>query len=239
MTFCEERAIPEIVARLIGVDVHVARQPMVQLADATTIGVELLARPQGDFGGPADFFRLAAQHGILRAVDVTCLRACLTEAERVPPEQEVHINIYPSTLLSIPAEDWTSWMPSASLRARVCIELCEQEIIGDPVDLKASVRALRRAGFRIAIDDVGFGRTCLENLVVLEPDVIKIDRRFVHRVSESPGQARQLGRLLRLVKTLGGKTVVEGVEHAADARICADLGADCGQGYLWGRPTVI
>jgi EAL domain len=76
-------------------------------------------------------------------------------------------------------------------------------------------------------------------IVVLEPDIIKIDRRFVHRVSESPGQARQLGRLLRLVKTLGGKTVVEGVEHAADARICADLGADCGQGYLWGRPTVM
>jgi EAL domain-containing protein (putative c-di-GMP-specific phosphodiesterase class I) len=42
-----------------------------------------------------------------------------------------------------------------------------------------------------------------------------------------------------LVKTLGAKIVVEGVEDAADAKVCADLGADSGQGYFWARPKIV
>jgi len=42
----------------------------------------------------------------------------------------------------------------------------------------------------VAIDDVGFGRSSLESLILLEPDIIKVDRRTVHGVGADDGKAR-------------------------------------------------
>ena len=35
----------------------------------------------------------------------------------------------------------------------------------------------------VAVDDVGFGRTALESLLVLEPDIIKLDRHYIDGVA--------------------------------------------------------
>jgi diguanylate cyclase (GGDEF)-like protein len=217
---------------------RVARQPIIDLATEACTGQELLVRPEGDFGGPLDFFRQAAEHGLLQQIDMACLRACFEEARRVALGEAIHINVYPSTLLAVAAEELIALMPDIALRRRICLELSEQEIMGDPAHIKEKITPLRAAGFQIAIDDVGFGRTCLETLVLLEPDVVKIDRRFVDGVAVSAENARQLGRLVRLVRTLGASIIAEGIENPADAAVCLALGAEAAQGYLWGRPQV-
>jgi EAL domain-containing protein (putative c-di-GMP-specific phosphodiesterase class I) len=91
-------------------------------------------------------------------------------------------------------------------------------------------------GFRFAFDDVGFGRTCFENLLILEPEVMKIDRRIIHGCANDDWKARQFDRMMKVATILAADVIVEGVETQADADICRSLGVPQAQGYLWSRP---
>jgi diguanylate cyclase (GGDEF)-like protein len=218
---------------------RVAAQELVELTYGERIGVELLVRgPAGELESPVDLFRAAVECDLLGALDDACLRACLAQAHRFG-DVDVHINVYPGTLLSLRPEHLLRSISGEARADRICLELCEQQLVGRPDYLVDRLRALRALGFRVAVDDVGFGNSCLESLVVLEPDVVKIDRAFVTGVASQPARAKNLERLIRVAKALGATTVVEGIEHDADAELARSLGADAGQGFLWSRPQLL
>jgi diguanylate cyclase (GGDEF)-like protein len=226
--------------RLLECRLQMASQPIVQFSTENVVGQELLARPDSSFSGPIEYFRLAAEASMLRRCDVLCLQAGAALAARLNLAGVVNLNVYPSTFLELEAQDWKDLFPDPALRSRVCLELSEQEIVGGSFPLQEKVAMVRDLGMKIAIDDVGFGRTCLENLVLLEPDVIKIDRIFVSGIQHSRAAVRQLERLIRLAHTLDANIVVEGVEAQEEFEICRTIGnIEFGQGYLWGRPQLI
>ena len=103
--------------------------------------------------------------------------------------------------------------------------------------LKASLSDLRSEGVLIGVDDVGFGRTSLEALLVVEPDIIKIDRHYVHGVGSDPHKAKRLQRMVAAVGRLDAEIVAEGVECREDLSVLTDLGLPFVQGFLWGRPA--
>ena len=86
------------------------------------------------------------------------------------------------------------------------------------------------------IDDVGFGNSCLESLVLLEPDILKIDRKCVTGLERSGPLARSLKRLLDIARVLDMDVVAEGIEAQQELDILRDMGVRYGQGYLLGRP---
>lgn len=233
----EEPSGPEpALSRLLRVQPRVVRQPIVELRSGERVGYELLIRGDHELERPVDLFRMAIELDVLQRIDRSCLHASVQRLAALHDDLAVHINVYPSTLLTLDIDELVERVAQHSRRLRLCLELCEQEILGDPSCLRDKVRALRQAGISLAIDDVGFGRTSLENLIVLEPETIKVDRRLTHQVAGDPGKARQLSRMVRMAQALQAAVVVEGVEHAADAAMCLALGATLGQGYLWGRP---
>ena len=101
------------------------------------------------------------------------------------------------------------------------------------------MRALRRAGVKIALDDVGFGRSCLESLVLLEPDVVKVDLRWVRGISEQPMMRRSLTRFLKIAASLKTAVVAEGIETREDLATLQRMEVGMGQGYLWGKPAPV
>jgi EAL domain-containing protein (putative c-di-GMP-specific phosphodiesterase class I) len=123
---------------------------------------------------------------------------------------------------------------------RLCLELNEVTLVGDPVVLAPRARVLRqRTGCRVAIDDVGLGRSSLEALIVLEPDIIKIDRSYVNGAHRDRAQRRHLERLHHVGRALGAQVIAEGVEFEEDRVVLEELGIEFAQGYLWGRPGPI
>jgi len=118
-----------------------------------------------------------------------------------------------------------------------CLEISEQQIIGDPSYLAPAVQALRDAGMLIAIDDVGFGSSCLESLVLLAPDILKIDKRCVIGIDEDPPRIEHLRRYVRIAHTLGCAVIAEGIETAGELAVVRSLGIEYGQGYFWGKPA--
>ncbi|MFM7536911.1 MAG: diguanylate cyclase [Acidimicrobiales bacterium] len=214
----------------------VVGQPVVRLADRSVVGVELLSRSALPSGlEPATFFQVAVEEGVLTLLDERCLRRCLRAAAELPAELDVHVNVYPSTLLKIRPGDFERLASEVAGR-RTCLELSEQQILGDPGYLLPRVRQLRGLGLSIAIDDIGFGRTCLESLVILEPEIVKIDRAYVRGVGSDPHRLAWLRRLVRVAQSLESGLVAEGVEYPEDATVLAELGVDLVQGYLFGAP---
>ncbi len=97
-----------------------------------------------------------------------------------------------------------------------------------------SLGGLRELGVRLLMDDFGTGWSSLANLLHLELDAFKIDRGFV-----SGGHQRRrdfLRAILLLSRSIGRPAVAEGIETQEQLDLLRELGAEFGQGFLFGRP---
>ena len=220
-----------------GIGYHVVRQPIVRLSDGRIAGWEMFTRrASGIFEKPRNFFRVALERNILSQVDVGCVKACVRKATELPPTSCCHVNVFPTTLLEVPSEGFVELFPHASSGPRFCIEVSEKQMIGEPSRLRGPAHALKAAGMLLAIDDVGFGRSSLETLIHLEPDVVKLDPRIVQGASRDAGKERSLRRMVDVIASTESQLVAEGVESSEDRDLLLALGVDLGQGRLFGDP---
>lgn len=175
-------------------------------------------------------------------MDLRCLKTCL-QALSEPRYKDrtkklrFHVNLFPSTIIDTPIERLMQLFPVDIELERFCIEISEQQFIGDPAYLRDYVMALRKRGLLVAIDDVGFGRSSLESLIILEPDIVKIDRKYVSGVATDEAKSYSLKRLIKVVNALGSELIAEGIELKEESQILLDLGVNFGQGWFWGKPN--
>jgi diguanylate cyclase (GGDEF)-like protein len=232
---------PEVASLLEPGGLTAVRQPIVRLEGEQVEGYELLSRgPQGPLHSPEAFFGLCASRGALELVDLRCLRTCLAAAEALDlePGSRVHVNLMPSTLVETPLERLIAlFLDGRGASRRYCIELSEQQLVGDALPLQGHLRGLRQAGIGVAIDDVGFGRSSLETLILLEPDMVKIAPAFVQGSSRDVAKETWLRRLVHVARALGSEPLAEGIESREDLELLQSMGVGYGQGYLWGQPA--
>lgn len=216
-------------------------QPIFDLIERKEVGYELLSRSViKGFESPDDFFRAALEANMLVKVDYQCLRHCLEAAQLLPEGLQYHFNLYPATLINLPVDNLLALFSRYKSKNSYTIEISEQQIIGDPAYLLESVSALKRAGISVAIDDLGFGRSCLESLILLEPDIVKIDKKCVTGINEDDQTPmKSLKRLVKMARSLGAEVIAEGIETQKDLEMLKSLGVKFGQGFLWGKPKIV
>jgi diguanylate cyclase (GGDEF)-like protein len=221
--------------------IGVAAQAVVDLRTGLVTGHELLTRCLAPpFLGPSALFQTANEQGLLGSLDERCLISCLEMGQTLRGSGPVHVNCYPSTLLNMSAERLAAiFEPAGRAAMSVVVELSEQQILGDPSSLIPVLQQLRAAGVKVALDDVGFGRTSLEALILLQPDIIKVDQAFVQGIAEDDARRGNITRLVRVVEALGAELIAEGVELQADADVLVELGVTFAQGFLFDRPALI
>ena len=237
----EESAVEEIpsIQQLLrsGKTFHALMQPIFRLSDMSEWGFEFLSRSSvKGYEMPGDFLRASLETNILTLVDQHCLKACISASASLPGWVRRHVNLFPSTMIGVPVEQLLEVFPQDK-PGIYCVEISEQQIIGDPSYLVSVVTALKRAGILIAIDDLGFGRSCLESLILLEPDIIKIDKRCVTGIAGNPAHERSLERLLKMAASLGAEVVAEGIESRSDFELLRSMGVAYGQGFFLGEPV--
>jgi EAL domain-containing protein (putative c-di-GMP-specific phosphodiesterase class I) len=125
-------------------------------------------------------------------------------------------------------------------RTRVTVEVTETAVIGDPTAAAAKLQMLRDRGFGVHVDDFGTGNSSISLLLDLPLTGLKLDSRFTWQLSDAGGTANTLSSSLAgLAHSLGLTGVAEGVETDAQRRILQQHGWVLGQGYLFGRPTLL
>jgi diguanylate cyclase (GGDEF)-like protein len=219
---------------------RVASQTIVRMVDGAVVANELLVRgPRGDLEQPSVLFALASSSNSLVAFDLNCLRASMATRAHLDRSARCHVNLHPQTLIGVPMATILDIIGLPLRAHELCIEVSEQQLVGSPMRLRESRIALRARGIDMALDDVGFGHSSLEALIVLEPDIVKIDRRFVHGVSKDAGRSRDLQRLTGVLQGLGAEVIAEGLESRADIDTLIPMGIEFGQGYFWDRPSEV
>jgi diguanylate cyclase (GGDEF)-like protein len=217
----------------------VASQDIIDVATGEVVAVELLIRPPPPLHQPDELFRFAADQHLLVNLDVACLERCLQAANGIQPGLAIHVNLFPVTLHNAPTEQLVKAFGKHDQLRPLRVELNEQQAVGEVEGMLTTIEALRQAGVSVAVDDMGFGRTCLETLLLTQPEFVKIDRRWVSGVGASPWRRRVLERILSVGRSLGASMVAEGVESESDLDTLRSLGVAFAQGYHVGRPRMI
>jgi diguanylate cyclase (GGDEF)-like protein len=212
---------------------RVRAAPVVGVRDGAIVGHELFVRSSlPGFESPRDFFRVAAEARVLSRIDLHCLRACCEARACVPRGRQIHLNVNPATLVEVPASELLDILAPEADR-EVVLDLSEAQIVGEPAYLEPAIAELRQAGVRIALDDGEWGSGCLETLILIRPEILKLRPRLLRDANGEGERMHRLRRLMALGRRLGSTVLCEGVETAAELDLLRTLGIDLAEGPYW------
>ncbi|SEG94191.1 diguanylate cyclase (GGDEF) domain-containing protein [Nonomuraea solani] len=219
-------------------------QPKVSLGTGTVQGVEALLRWRHPVRGPiapSEFVPLAEQSYLMRQLTAYVLEAALEQAAlwwHTGLRVQISINISARDLLgsALPEQLEVGLARYGLPPTAIQLEVTERILTGDQAYTQDTIKALATLGVPLALDDFGTGYSSLIRLQRLAVSEVKIDASFVRRIAESEDDARIVRSIVDLVRSLGLRSVAEGVESDEVAMRLAEMGCDVGQGWLFGRP---
>ncbi|WP_375751904.1 EAL domain-containing protein [Vibrio sp. HN007] len=119
---------------------------------------------------------------------------------------------------------------------RVGLEVLETEEIKDYGRVREVCNHLQSLGAKLIIDDFGSGYSNIDEIIKLEPQIIKLDGSLIKNMDKDVKQREVTRALVNLCQVFGAKTVAEFVHNQEIAMISEDLGFDYLQGYYFGEP---
>jgi EAL domain-containing protein (putative c-di-GMP-specific phosphodiesterase class I) len=202
-------------------------QPIVALTTGTVAGYEALAR-FGDQRIPvADVFERAWSIGHGPRMEAAALTAALDLPGR-PDSAYLAVNVSPRAMEADVVRDALDRDLTG-----VMVEITEAHYV--PTGQLSSVAGwLRERGALLAIDDVGTGYAGLERLIVLRPDLIKLDRSLTCQLPDDRVTRVMVESLVHFAARSGSTVCAEGIEDAQLLEVVAELDIAYGQGYFFG-----
>jgi len=225
-------------------ELSVYYQPIVDLRDGLTVGVEALVRWNHPIRGmisPGQFVPIAERNGLIAPLGRWVLEQATAQ---VAAWRRRGHNIYASVNVSavqLQADDIVNEIlgivDTAGLdRDAIVLELTESALINDFNLATQRIDALREAGLRVAIDDFGTGYATLTYADRFAADILKIDQSFVSRL-EDHDESPIVSTVLSIADSMGADTVAEGIEVPDQHTRLLAMGCSLGQGYYFTRPA--
>ncbi|MFG2075921.1 putative bifunctional diguanylate cyclase/phosphodiesterase [Nonomuraea maritima] len=219
-------------------------QPKIVLGGGEVQGVEALLRWRHPVHGPiapSEFVPLAEQSYLMRQLTAYVIEEALEQAARwwrAGTQVQISINISARDLLgpALPQRLEAGLARHGLPPAAVQLEVTERILTGDQAYTQDTIKALAALGVPLALDDFGTGYSSLIRLQRLAVSEVKIDASFVRRIAESDDDARIVRSIIDLVRSLGMRSVAEGVESDEVAARLVEMGCDVGQGWLFCEP---
>jgi len=220
-------------------------QPQRALADGRMAGAEVLLRwrhPQRGPVSPAEFIPLAEESGLIVEIGQWVLETATAQlaqwirAGLEPPPLAVNISevqMRRGNLLAVVADIIDRHaLPPGHLE----LEITEGFIMHQSDERVAQLAGLREMGVSLAIDDFGTGYSSLSYLKRFPIDKLKIDQSFVRGLPADSDDAAICRAIIAMGRSLGLRTVAEGVESPAQQEFLHQAGCEFMQGYLYAEP---
>jgi diguanylate cyclase (GGDEF)-like protein/PAS domain S-box-containing protein len=221
-------------------------QPVIDLASDQIVGAEALLRLRDDgdeLVSPLEFIPLAEETGLIVEIgEWVLVEACRKAAEWQEmrpdgPPLSISVNVstrqlHDSGLAGSVADALDLTGLDASL---LTLEITEGALADADAEVELTLRALRRLGVRLSIDDFGAGYSSLGRLRHLQVDELKIDRSFISELVEGV-DAPLVDAILAIAQRLGLSVVAEGIETIEQAVELRGRRCGRGQGFLYARP---
>jgi EAL domain-containing protein (putative c-di-GMP-specific phosphodiesterase class I) len=240
-------------------ELHLAFQPIVDLYDASVVGVEALLRWQHPERGLLwpDEFLLFAQDDLSSRIGRWVVQTAASYAGRWRqqfPGDPIVVGVNMSGRQLDPGDlaVWEERLTRLKIDpGSLAVEIGETELLGDTDRNRTRLEAVKGLGLRVVVDD--FGSTyvsdatsagaardeavaALELLDQLPIDVVKLDRNLVTAGGTSERDAELVADLVGLAHRDGLHVIAEGVETRDEVRLLIEVGCDLAQGYHYHRP---
>ena len=236
----EKRTVEDIIRedRLI---VHF--QPIVSISRKTVIGVEGLIRGIGEDGQlipPLALFEMAQQEDVVLELDRACREKTL-EAFRPLYEQDktklLFLNLDVSVLDRVAGSNYLlNQVKTHRIAPRnVVIEINETKVSASAA-LMQFCNTYKKLGFMVALDDVGIGFSNMDRILLVRPDIIKIDISLITNIEHDYGKQGIFQSLINMANIIGALVIAEGVETEEEIIQILRLGGKMIQGYYFAKP---
>ncbi len=220
-------------------------QPQINLLSGELVGVEALLRwrhPEFGMVSPAKFIPIAEMSGLIVPIgEWVMFEACRQTAawhRSGLPRFGVAVNLSAVQFKRGDIENTVIYAleQSGLDPALLELELTESILIGDTERVLASARRLKQMGVKLSIDDFGTGYSSLSYLKRFEVDKLKIDQSFVRDLASDADDAAIVAAIVQMARSLGLKTIAEGVEDERTLHRLRAYSCDEAQGYYFARP---
>ncbi|WP_345471635.1 EAL domain-containing protein [Glutamicibacter ectropisis] len=201
-----------------------AFQPLIDLHSKTLLGFEALARFD-DGRGPHEHFAQAAAEGRLISLELEAIEQILSASAAIPDGMLLTVNASGPTI-----EAFATAGQRLDARLTWGLELNEESA----PELCARARSYADLlGCLLLIDDAGVGYATAERIMLLKPNIVKLDRTMIGRYASSECIRDLVDSLLEAARRTGAKTLAEGVETEEHLELVQLLGFDYAQGYYF------
>ena len=220
-------------------------QPKLDLASREMVGVEALMRWKGADGqlvSPAKFVPVLEQTGLIFEAGQQMLAAASRQYAAwrakglAAPRIAVNVSQLQLRRRSFVQDVQQAIDGIGDDGGGVDIEVTESLLMSEVDESIRKLRELREMGLRMALDDFGTGYSSLAYLSRLPLDTLKIDRSFVHGMTDNAGDTSIISAIISLAQALRLKVVAEGVETEPQAQLLRRLRCEQAQGFLFSRP---
>ena len=222
--------------------IKVYYQPVVRTISETFCGMEALARwidPEQGFLNPGEFIGALEESKQIHKLDshvieLVC-REMRDQLDQGYPVVPVSFNL---SRLDFTGCDIFEVVEGILERYKIerdyiRVEITESIMASDSY-IQHEIERFRLVGYEVWMDDFGSGYSSLNTLKDYKFDELKIDMAFLSNFNDV--SRTTISSMVRMAKSLGLKTLAEGVETKEQKEFLKSIGCEKVQGYYYGKP---
>ena len=222
--------------------IKVYYQPVVRTITGTFCGMEALARwidPEQGFLNPGEFIGALEESKQIHKLDshvieLVC-REMRDQLDQGNPVVPVSFNL---SRLDFTGCDIFEVVEGILERYKIerdyiRVEITESIMASDSY-IQHEIEKFREVGYEVWMDDFGSGYSSLNTLKDYKFDELKIDMAFLLNFNDVSRTI--ISSMVRMAKSLGLKTLAEGVETKEQKEFLKSIGCEKVQGYYYGKP---
>ena len=222
-------------AILDGRRISTVYQLILDLRSRKIMAYEALSRgPRGQFRTPDVLFRIAYETELIWKLDRVCRERALRGLTRMKPDQLLFINMEPVSVFD-PKLLGTKHINRFA--SKIVFEITEHAAIADFSTFRQSVQLMKRAGYKVSVDDVGAAYSGLRVISEVEPDFVKLDMALTRGAHNSRVKRQLIEAIAKFCTDAELPLIVEGVETQEELEVVGSLDIHLVQGFLFGKPV--
>lgn len=220
-------------------------QAIVDLADERITGFEALVRwshPEKGRIPPDEFVSIAEETGLILPIDrfvlkEACRQTKLWQSIYGPLTISVNLSAKQFALRDIIYVIDQVLVDTGLAAEDLKLEITESALMDNQDSAAEIFHEIKKRRVQLGLDDFGTGYSSLSYLHRFPLDTLKIDRSFVSRMNDSPGEHEAIVRtIVSLAQNLKFQTVAEGIETVDQLQSLQALDCLYGQGYYFSKP---
>ena len=226
--------------------IQIYYQPIYNVEEGKYTSAEALIRimdeETGKFVNSEEFIKVAEQTGYIDEVGAIVFESVckFIKSSKICDLgiEYIEVNIFPMQCISkYLVDSLTSIMRHNGIKAsQLNLEITETAEIQEKQQITDNIIQLNKEGFSLSVDDYGSGFASADYLIKFPISIVKIDKSILWSAMRDENAMVVLKSTISMIKALGKKIVVEGVETKEMADLLKSEGCEFNQGYLFSKP---